>query len=148
MPVQNVSTPSATGFRPLEAKWADAAALKTALASCEVRLFVTNEVDLPNPLTRAAMDELEATYSGYTAGGVTVTAAGDPYLDANGDVCVTLPLVQFNQVPGAPNVANVVRGAYVVDAANVLRGVFTFPAQVLMETIYDAIPVVATFKVL
>lgn len=148
MSVQNVTAPSAKGVRPIVAKWADAGALKTALAACEVRLYVSDEVDLPNPLTLAAMDALQANFSGYTAGGVEVAAAGDPYIGNASEVLVTLPSVQFNCVPGAPNVPNNVRGAYVVDSAGVLRGVFPFTSQQPMETIYDSIVVVLSFEVL
>lgn len=136
------------GIRPFAARWADAAALKTALAECEVRLFQATELAITDGVTVAALDAVEADYSGYTTGGVTVTAAGDPYADGDGRVFVTLPSVQFNDTPGSPNVENTIRGAYVVDAAGVLRGVVEFEETVLMSNAYSSIVASITFEVL
>lgn len=147
MGVQNVQVPE-NGARPRVAMFADAAALKTELALCEVRLFKETELVISPTLTVAALDAVEADYSGYTTGGVTVTAAGDPYLGNAGEVLVSLPSVQFNHVPAVPNVENEIRGAYVVDAAGVLRGVVVFEENQTMAGLLNSVVASITFRVL
>ena len=138
----------ATGVRPLAAMWADAVALKASLAACEIRLLKDSELVINVNTTLAELDAEQADYSGYTAGGVEVAAAGDPYLSDDGDVLVTLPSVQFHPVPGTPNVTNSVRGAYCVDSAGVLRGIMLFDEPQYMGTIYNSVVASMTFKVL
>lgn len=146
MSVQARTVPD-DGVRPLVAKWADGVALKASLALCEVRLMKAEELTIGEVITVAELDAIEADYSGYTTGGVTVTAAGDPYLDDDGVVCVTLPSVQFNHTPAVPNVTNMIRGAYVVDAAGVLRGVVEFTEPQVMAGAMNSIVANVTFKV-
>jgi hypothetical protein len=146
MPVQEMNVPG-SGARPFAAKWADAVALKTALAGCFVKLFKATELVIDDTITLAALDAIEADYSGYTGGGIEVAAAGDPYSDADNKVYVTLPSVQFNDVPGTPNVENEIRGAYVEDAAGVLRGVVVFDTTIVMATAASSIVTIITFEV-
>lgn len=147
MVIEAVKVPG-DGPRQRVAQLADAAAVRTALAGGELRLFKFQESNISNEATVAGMDETEADYSGYTAGGVTIAAAGEPYVGPDGGVYITLPSVQFNCVPGAPNVANDIGGAYYVDAAGVLRGVAKFEAARHMETASHSIVVIMTIQVL
>ncbi|MBN9118700.1 MAG: hypothetical protein J0I06_06010 [Planctomycetes bacterium] len=138
------------GIRPLEALAAEASALQTALANCKVRLFQST-LSGPSEFTNlAALDAAEATFSGYTTGGVTVTAAGEPYIDLEAsNMLVPLPSVQFNFLTpeeGDP-VTNTIGGAYVVDSAGKLRGVQKFSSNRVMSGDLNSIQVAISFRV-
>lgn len=124
--VQTVIIPDAEALAR-EALMALGVNLKTALANCKVALYKSSIPSTGPGSTAATLAASEADYSGYTAGGVTVTAVGDPYLDAD-TVIVTIPSQQFNFLTPEEDdpVTNNIGGAYVVDAAGKLRGVFPF----------------------
>lgn len=145
MVVQSRITPD-NGVKPLESLMQEGAELKTALALCKVRLY-QGAFPLLSITTLAELEAAEADFSGYPAGGIEVTAAGDPYIGDNDSVFVTLPLVQFNHSVGSPNVENEIGGAFVVDANDVLRGVVAFDSLQPMANNSHAIPVVVTFRV-
>lgn len=147
MIVETVTVPG-DGPRQRAAQLADAVALRAALAAGKLRLFKSQESGISPEASVAGMAAIEADYSGYAAGGVAIATAGEPYIGPDGGVYVTLPSVQFNCVPGTPNVPNDIGGAFYVDAADVLRGVAAFDASRRMETASDSIVVVMTLKVL
>lgn len=138
------------GLYPLDSLAQQAAELKTALANCKVRLFKSAlpAVNIFTPLS--AIDAQQADYSGYTANGVTVTAAGDPYIDLEtNSVMVALPSVQFNFATpeeGDP-VTNQIGGAYVVDSGGKLRGVQRFETARNMAGDLNSIVVSLSFRV-
>lgn len=134
------------GAKPTVTKLAEGVALQTALIDCKVRLFVTG-LSITDSVGIAALEAAEATFSGYPTDGIEVEAVGEPYLNGNGSVLVTVPLVQFNHVVGSPNVENTVAGAWVENAAGALMGVVVFEDPVDMATNGDSIPVVISFRI-
>lgn len=147
MPVRSLVVPG-NGPRPTEAKLADAAAVRTALAECLLRLFKASDGEIVPATTAADMDAFEADFSGYTAGGVEIATAGEPYVDEDGKVYITLPSVQFNHSGGGTPVVNEIGGAYVVDAAGKLRGAADFAAPVTMANASNSLVVTFTLEVL
>lgn len=123
------------------------AELKTALASSKMRLFKSEIVSLVG-ITKALLEASEADYDGYTPGGVTVTAFNDPFKDDNGSVLVTSPVTQFNFVDADPTEeTNIIGGAWLEDAAGIVRAVVLFDDAEPMETNDNSIPVVLSFRI-
>lgn len=138
------------GIRPLEALFQEGVELKAALANCKLRMFKAGVGTINEMTNLAALNAVECDYSGYTAGGVTVVAAGDPHIEEGGEaVLVTLPSSQFNFVTPEedPPVTNTVGGAYVVDAAGKLRGAQKFDAPVNMASDLNSVVVSISFLI-
>lgn len=145
MGVQVVVVPD-DGVKSLETLMQEGAELKTALAGCELRLYKAGVVGPTFATSLAVLDENEADYDGYTAGGVTVAAVGDPYeAGATGGVLVTVPSVQFNYVDAGGD-PNEIGGAYLVDANGKLRGVAEFAEPVTMANNSNSIVVSMSFR--
>lgn len=146
MSVQSVTVPDAAGV-PLEALLAEAVALQTTMAASKFRLYQGDDFIVGQSTTLAAMIAIEATYSGYPAGGLTIAGFGDPYLDdAGAGFLITAPSKQFNFVSADPPVTNQIGGAFLVDSTNVLRGVFPFDALQNMSADTDAVVCVASIR--
>lgn len=148
MPIQFIIPD--VGVKPKQAQMAEAVALRTSLAACEVRLFNSTIGGVDATTTLAELDAAEATFKGYTAGGEPVANFGDPFIDPEGSgALIVAPTVQFNYdstaVGGAAS--EEVGGFYIVDAGNKLRGAVKFDDTVLMADDEDSIPVVAAFRV-
>jgi hypothetical protein len=147
MAVKAITVPDAAGY-PSVALFTMAGELKAALATSKLALYKAGNIVIGEETDLATMTGNEADFDGYTAGGIAITAAGDPYVDQDGGgYLVTLPSVQFNFTKGTPNVSNQIGGAYVLDSAGKLRGVFPFPAPVRMATNEDSVVVAASFRV-
>lgn len=144
MPLQSKVVPD-EGVKPIETLMLEGAELKTALAGGKLRLFKAGTA-LDILTTTDNLVASEADYDGYTAGGVAVAAANDPYIDGIESVVVTLPLVQFNYTDGADHVHNTIGGAFYCDAAGKVRGAFEFDTSVNMASNSDSIPVVMAFR--
>jgi hypothetical protein len=148
MTSENPDGVSNVGFLNSSGALAIAALVKTALASSELRLFNAGEIELGPETTVTELDAVECTFSGYTAGGLTITAFNDPLSVGNGAQIVS-PLVQFNFVTPAdpdPPVTGTVGGWYLVTAAGVLIECAEFSTGVPMTNDASAVPVVVTLQ--
>lgn len=136
-----------TGLKPLAALFAEAVALKTALAGGKLRLAKSDAIAPGAPITLAALVAGEADYNGYTAGGVTIANFNDPYRDDETSYVLSSPLTQFNFVADDPLVTNSILYAFYVDATDVLRGVMVLSETQPMADDTHSIPVVMSFRV-
>jgi len=109
----------------------NAAEKQTALAASKVRLFKSTFVPTV-ATTLAELEADEADFTGYPAGGATITAWLDPLLDPAGGASITAPTVQFAVDP-APSATDIVGGFWLEDAAGDVRLVGQFAAPVPME---------------
>lgn len=148
MPILNVIPD--VGVRPRETLMTEAAALQTALALSKVRLFKSS-FGIPNINTAVTdLEAAEADFSGYTAGGNTVTAFGQPYNDPeSAGVLIVAPTTQFNFVDPDPDpaVTNEIGGFWIEDATGNLRGVVAFEDAVNMASNENSLPIVVGFRV-
>lgn len=112
-----------------------AGVVRTRLAASKLRLF-KNTGYMPNvSSTLAEMTAIEADFSGYPAGGATLTAWLAPLLNPLGGASIESGLVQFQVVPPTPPdpiVPNVIGGWFVVDSTGALITAGNFPNGVSM----------------
>jgi hypothetical protein len=105
------------------------------LAVSKLHLF-KDSLGTPDPTVPLAdYTANECDFSGYPAGGATVTAFLDPILDPLGGSAINMPTVQFafdgsDMTPTTNNVG----GWYLVDADGDLNAVGTYPVSVPMES--------------
>jgi hypothetical protein len=116
----------------------NAAEKQTALALSKCRLFKSTFVPTP-ATTKAELEANEADYTGYTAGGETITAWLDPLLDPAGGASITAPTIQFD-VTGPVVDTDIVGGFWVEDAGGDVRLVGQFAAPVPMEVVGQGFP--------
>lgn len=110
-----------------------ASAIKTALALSKLRLI--QAILTPNVnTTKAAMVAAEADFSGYTAGGYTLTAWVGPVNNVGSGAIITPPAISpvFVDPDPDPVVSNSIGGWWVEDAAGNVRLVGTFDAPIAM----------------
>lgn len=134
---------AAQDFVPTAGALVTATAFRTAMASCVVHLY-TDALGTPSPATLLAdFTANEATYSGYAA--QTIANLNTPILaPGTGYMCVS-PLLQFAVTFADPQVTNMIRGVYVVDAAGNLRRVIQFVQDIPMEIVAQGIPFFLTW---
>lgn len=138
------------GLKPRAALMTEGAALKTALALSKLRLFKSSFGTPSVNTTLAALVASEADFSGYAAGGNTITAFGDPYSDPEGPgVLIVAPTSQFNFLDPDPDpaVTNEIGGFFLVDAAGALRAVVAFDDVASMASNDDSLPIVVGMRV-
>jgi hypothetical protein len=129
----------ATPFFPLAGCQASGLETQTALAASFCRLFKTGFVpDASTP--RADYLTNEADYTGYTAGGEPIAAWNDPILAPGSGFQMGSPLVQFDTADPT-TVGNVIGGAWVEDAAGIIRMTVIFDAPVSMDAPFQGIPI-------
>lgn len=95
--------------------------LQTALAESELRLF-KSEFDPTYGMPLSAFDAQECDFSGYTAGGKTITAFLEPLTKVGGGTTIAAPTQQWDFTPpgeGDPVLGDV-GGWYLVTAGGVL----------------------------
>lgn len=119
MAIQQVPLAGATFLAALD---------KAALAASKLHLFTTNYTPTPND-TLTALEAIEATFSGYTAGGYALSAFTGPFYGNNGGVIIISPQISVAFItPGEGDpVDNVVTGWFLVDSTGnlVADGAFT-----------------------
>jgi hypothetical protein len=99
--------------------------VKTLLASSKLRLFTTAVTAVGSGTTKAELEAAECDFTGYTEGGVTITAFLAPLLNPVGGSSIDWPTVQF--AAASPyTVGNVVGGWWIETAAGVLIACGTF----------------------
>ena len=116
----------------------NAAEKQAALALSKVRLFKSTFVPTVSTI-KADLTGAEAAYTGYTAGGETITAWLAPLLDPAGGASITAPTVQFD-VTGPVTATDIVGGFWIEDAAGDVRLVGTFAAPIPMEVVGQGFP--------
>jgi hypothetical protein len=116
---------------------------RTALAASKIRLFQDTGFIPTAGTTLADLEDIEADYSGYAAGGIAVTNFTLPLLNASGGASIQSGLVQFTfTAPADPAepVPNVIGGFFLEDATGKLVSVGTFPNGVAMQQNGQGIP--------
>jgi len=110
-----------------EAATAKANVVKTSLATGKIRAFKSPLIPNVNT-TRAELIAAECDYSGYPAGGYTVTAFTGPTYPNAGGAQIQSPLVNFAYISAdpAPEVANDVGGYWYDDTDDLPRVVAVF----------------------
>jgi len=111
------------------------------LALSKLRAYKSDFV--PNASsTRADFVANECDFSGYPAGGITLTAFLDPGFDPNGGASIQSPAVQFAVATATPIVPNVVGGVWIETAAGdfVNYGALD-PDEGAMQVVGDILPV-------
>lgn len=101
--------------------------MQTAYALSKIRLFKTGFVP-NNQTTLQNLIDQECAYTGYVAGGETITAWLAPLLQASGGAGITMPTEQFAAV--APFTLQDVAGGFWIETAGgivVAIGVFDTP---------------------
>lgn len=138
------------GIVTTESLMTEAAELQAALAASTVVLFKDSMPAITGETTAAVVLANECDFDGYTPGGNTITAFGDPFEDPDGDgVLIVAPTTQFNyETPevGDP-VTNLVKGFALLDADGNLRGVRVYDDVIPMEDDSDSIPVVIARRI-
>jgi hypothetical protein len=118
-----------------------AAQIQTYLAASKLRLFTAGFTPGPND-TITDLAGVEATYSGYTAGGIALTAWLAPALDPVGGSSISSPQVQFAYVPPMSSpVSNSIGGWFLVDSTGALVADGLFDNPLPMGVAGDAIPI-------
>lgn len=126
-------------FETLAATIQDATERKTILALSKVRLY-QNTLN-PNPsTTKTELVAAEADYDDYPAGGEAITAFLAPVLNPAGGASISAPTVQFDVTSAAPVVTNLIGGAWLEDAAGLVRLVMPFAAAVPMAVQGEGFP--------
>lgn len=119
-------------FETIAATVQDATERQTILALSKVRLFQSSLVPTPST-TKTELVAAEADYDDYPAGGEGITAFLAPILNPAGGASISAPTVQFDVTSAAPAVTNLIGGAWLEDAAGLVRLVMPFAAPVPME---------------
>jgi hypothetical protein len=126
-------------FYPNAATKFIAGLLQTELALAKVRLYQFGEITPSIATTRAQLVAAEADYTGYTAGGIELTAFFNALANPIGGHSIDSPKVQF--APASPfTVGNTVGGFWVETAAGDLITVGTFPNAVSMSAEGNGFP--------
>lgn len=106
--------------------------VQTDLALSKLRLFQDGEIEPSIATTRAELVTAEADYTGYTAGGETLTAWFAPLNNPLGGSSIDSPKVQFDtETPYT--VSNNVGGFWVENATGDLIVIGVFDAPVPMS---------------
>lgn len=124
-------------FYPKAGSFWLAGEVQTLLANSVMSLFQSSLTPTVNT-TKAELEAAEATYTGYAA--ETLAAWGDPYTSPAGGASVASPLVQF-QTAAPYTTGNNIGGAWIETATGDLVAIITFPDEVPMAALGDAIPI-------
>ena len=127
-----------------EAAQTKALAEQTRLASSKLRLFKSSLTPSINT-TREQLLAAEADFSGYSSGGLTVTAWTDPVRDPRGGWSIESGLKQFTVTDPDPDpiVPNDIGGYWVETVGGKVDFVVQFDASVEMAQVGDGIPLIA-----
>ena len=128
---------AASQFFPLSGCKVIAAAMQTAMAASNCRLFQSSFTPDPSNVL-ADYVAAEATYSGYAE--QEFTAWFDPILAPGSGYMIGSPLVQFefDASPGTPS--NNIGGCFVVDSDMNLRIAIIFDSEIPMQMAGQGIP--------
>jgi hypothetical protein len=119
---------SVLGVLTNEACFARAVLDQTMLALCKVRLTQAPFAFSPTT-TKADAIAAEADFDGYTAGGNTVTAWGDPLAAPGGGASIAAETT-FAYVDDTSHTANQVKSGWIENAGGDIVAAFNFPAPI------------------
>ena len=119
--------------------------LKTALAASKLRAYKAPFVPSPTSV-KADFVANECDYSGYTAGGETITAFGTPYLDPAGGATIAAPSIQFQGATASPFVSNGINGFWIETSGGDLLTYWPLTSPVNITSPDDGVPFVASFN--
>jgi hypothetical protein len=128
----------ATELVPLSGGLWTAGLIQTALALSKLRLCTTGLNVSPNT-TLAECVALEATFSGYTAGGYSLTTWNAPVFDPAGGA--SIQSLQVQPAQSATTVTNILGSWFLVDATGVLIAVGNFDSPIPMAVVGDGFPI-------
>lgn len=144
MPIVNLVAPEQGGI-PLEVKVTEATELQALLVNSKLRLYKDGAGINPGAVDLATLVANECDFDGYPAGGIALAAWGDPMIgDGIDAVLLAAPSKQFNWAHVAGDIANDVKGAFVVDATGNLRGVWEMETAVTMSNALSALSMQVT----
>jgi hypothetical protein len=129
----------------LEAAIKKANIMKAALAASKLRAYQATFTPSPNSLL-ADFVAAECDYSGYTAGGETITAFGAPYLDPSGGATIAAPSIQFQGAAATPFVTNGIGGFWIETSTGALVTYWPLPAPINITSPDSGVPFVASFN--
>lgn len=127
------------GFYPLTSCLLQASEAQTRLAVSKLHLFQ----DALNPSPSNVLADYtanEADFTGYTAGGNTITAFLDPIYSPVGGAQLQSPTSLF-AVGASPTVTNNIKGWYLVNAAGDLEATGVYENAIPMAVAGQGIPV-------
>lgn len=114
-----------------------AALEQTGLAASKLHLFTTDYTPTVNDIL-ANLTAIEATFSGYTAGGYALTTWTGPFFSSQGGVQINSPQIVPTYVPPMSTpVGNTVTGWYLVDATGNLVADGKFDQGIVMDALGD-----------
>ena len=127
-------------FYPLAGCEVIAALVQAELAASKLRLF-QDSLPAPDPSTPIA-DYVanEADFTGYPAGGETITAWLDPILDPLGGYSIGSGTEQF-ATDNPTTVGNIIAGAWLENAAGDIISVVVFTTPIPMQMPGQGIPI-------
>jgi len=129
-------------FYPNSATLVIAELVRAELALSKLRLFQDGFVPSVSTVS-ADLVAAEADYTGYTAGGETITAWLAPLLNPLGGASIDMPTEQFAAV--APyTVGNVIGGWWIEDAAGVVYAIGTFAEPIPVGAAGQGFPMAVT----
>ena len=115
-----------------------ASLVQTALASSKLKLYKSG-LTLTPATTQAALEAAECDFTGYTAGGIAISAWNAPILATAGGYSIQSPLAQW--VVGATPTGNLVGGWWVEETGGALIVAAQFATPVPMEVTGQGLPV-------
>jgi len=119
-------------FYPQASVLAQGTMTATRLAGAKLRLFKSGFTPAFGT-TLAELNAVECDFSGYPAGGVTVTSWSAPILAPGSGAMITAGLVPFAFDGGGSGVTNLVGGFYLHTSDDVLWLIGQFPEPVPMQ---------------
>lgn len=117
--------------------------VQTVLAASKLRLWVAGFAPTVTT-TKAEFVAEEADFSGYPAGGITITAFADPILDPNGGASINGGVQQFVVVTATPIVPNSIGGWWLEDSAGVVWYFGALDSPKNMQVVGDGLPLSIT----
>lgn len=116
-----------------------AAQMQAALAASKLGLFQSGTITLQASTTLADITAVEADYTGYVAGGQTITTWTDPLLNPAGGASIESGLFQF-AIASPYTVPNSIQGWFITETGGELVCAGDFPQPKAMVGAGDGIP--------
>lgn len=127
-------------FYPIPSVLGQGTMTATRLANAKLRLFKAGFTPSFGT-TLAELNAVECDFSGYPAGGISITSWSAPILGPPQGAMITAGLLSFAMSGSPPAVTNSVGGFYLVTADNVLWMVAEFPDSVPMQVEGQGLPI-------
>jgi hypothetical protein len=125
-----------------------AALIQAGMEESHLRLFVSGYAPTPGE-TLADLEAVEATFSGYPAGGYPLAAWGEPTVNPYGGYQTVAPQTQVVYTPpgSGSGVSNTIAGWFITNMAGDLIADGLFDQTIPMDAVGDGFPIsVALFS--